>query len=58
VNEIIDKFPSIAEDSKLNNIHIPEHIQKFPVDVKKEIVNILRLIVQYFLQCTDIPQAL
>ena len=42
VNEIIDKFPSIAEDSKLNNIHIPEHIQKFPVDVKKEIVNILR----------------
>jgi hypothetical protein len=42
VNEIIDKFPSIAEDSKLNHIHIPDHIQKFPVDVKHEIVNILR----------------
>lgn len=42
VNEIIDKFPSIAEDSKLNHIHIPEHIQKFPVDVKNEIVSILR----------------
>lgn len=42
LNGNIDKFSCNAEDSRLNHIHIPEHIQTFPACVKNEIVNILR----------------